>query len=322
MGNLPGCFYPTEVVFVDDNENYLQMLSMFLSKNDEGILLKTFSDPEKALTYINTSATTQQQVIGEQTDCFTPNCYAMKFNIFSLHKQIYNPQRYHQVSVVIADHDLNSDCIDGIRFCQKIENKNIQKILFTGQQDQKFVIQAFNSGYIQHYVSKNEIRNLDELMKILKDSQRKFFRTCTNPLDVVITPNKGYPLAIYSDVFRSFFEKFLKENQIFEYYLLEGVGSFLLIDAEHHFKLLLVQNEDQFLANYLELQDEVSEEQRNLLKMGNILYYDSKFLCDTHHPHHCGFTPASTLIDGNKRFFYGVVSVDDWFPRDKINFCY
>ena len=151
MECLPGCFYTTEVVFVDDSEVYLQTLSMFF-KNIHDVILKTFKDPREALEYINARSAAQQRINWEQENCFTPNCYALKLNVFSLHKQIYNPHRYAQISVVIADHDLTEKYMSGIEFCRCIKNKNIQKILFTGQADRTFVIQAFNDGIIQRYL--------------------------------------------------------------------------------------------------------------------------------------------------------------------------
>ena len=173
MECLPGCFYPTEVIFVDDSESYLQALSLFF-KDIRGILLKTFKDPQEALDYIRARATTQQRVNWEQENCFTPNCYALKLNVFSLHKQVYNPHRYAQISVVIADHDLTEQYMNGIEFCRRISDKNIQKILFTGQADREFVIQAFNNGIIHRYLPKSEIKEIKDIVDIIKAAQARY----------------------------------------------------------------------------------------------------------------------------------------------------
>ena len=319
MECLPGCFYPTEVIFVDDSESYLQALSMFF-KDVHGILLKTFKDPQEALTYINTRAAAQQHVNWEQENCFTPNCYALKLNVFSLHKQIYNPHRYAQISVVIADHDLTEKYMNGIEFCRRIENKNIQKILFTGQADRSFVIEAFNDGIIQRYLSKADIKEVKDILKIVEAAQRRYFMTCTASLNVALHSNPQFPLAIHSEKFHQLFQQIVEQYHIIEYYLLDGVGSFLLVDASNKVQLLVVQNEDQVKANYLDLQDEVDAHQMEDLKDGRLIYYSTHFWNDQPHHVHTELIPAKVLADGAHKFFYGITDNVEAFDQDRMVF--
>ena len=319
MGCLPGCFYPTEVVFVDDSESYLQALSMFF-KNIRGIILKTFKDPQEALDYINDRAAAQQRINWEQENCFTPNCYALKLNVFSLHKQIYNPHRYTQISVVIADHDLTEKYMSGIEFCRRIKDKNIQKILFTGQADRSFVIQAFNEGIIQRYLSKSDVRDVKDILEIVEMAQRRYFTACTASLNVALHSNPQFPLAIQSEKFHQLFNRLITQRNIIEYYLLDGVGSFLLVDASNKVQLLVVQNEDQVNANCLDLQEEISTDQLEALKEGRLLYCNTHFWDDNPHRSHEELIPAEILVDGSHRFFYGITANVDDFEQERMAF--
>lgn len=319
MECLPGCFYPTEVLFVDDSETYLQTLSLFF-KNIRGILLKTFKDPQEALNYINTRANAQQRVNWEQENCFTPNCYALKLDVFSLHKQIYNPHRYAQISVVIADHDLTEKHINGIEFCRHIQDKNIQKLLFTGQADRKFVIQAFNDGVIQRYLSKSDVKGIDDILNIVKTAQQRYFMACTASLNVALRSHPKFPLAIHSEKFHALFQRLLEQHNIVEYYLLDAVGSFLLVDNSNKAQILVVQNEDQVEANCLDLQDEVDEERLKALKDGRLIYYNARFWNDSLQTSHAEIISAETLLDGPHKFFYGITSNVDAFDKERMSF--
>ena len=129
MGSLPKCFYPTEVVFIDNSEIYLQTLGLFFGSNPYPTVFKTFSDPEQALCYINNKKKAPPQTFWEPEDTFSSNSYAFKLNVFSLHKKIYDSNRFKQISVVIADYDLGPNCINGVELCNRIPNKYLQKIL-------------------------------------------------------------------------------------------------------------------------------------------------------------------------------------------------
>ena len=320
MECLPGCFYPTEVIFVDDSENYLQMLSLFF-KSIRGIILRTFKNPQDALDYINTRANAQQRVNWEQENCFTPNCYALKLNVFSLHQQIYNPHRYAQISVVIADHDLTEKHINGIEFCRRIEDKNIQKILFTGQADRAFVIQAFNDGVIQRYLSKSDVKDAQDILNIVKAAQQRYFMACTASLNVALRSHPQFPLAIHSEKFHQLFATLVEQHNITEYYLLDGVGSFLWVDNSNKPQLLVVQNEDQVKANCLDLQDEIDADQFEALQAGRLLYYNTLFWNNNPRAlHHTELIPSEILIDGPNKFVYGLTSNITTFEKERMAF--
>ena len=321
MNPLPGCFYPTEVIFVDDSEIYLQTLELFFENNPHGIIFKTFSNVNDALDYINQKTDNDLNDFWEHEDCFSPNCYAFKLNVFSLHKQIYNSQRHNQISVVIADYDLGHQQSNGVEFCKKIKNKNIHKILFTGQTDHNLVIDAFNAGLINQYIPKQKVNSLSDILSVVQEAQKKYFINRTEFMQVALQPQSNFPLAIYSAEFVKYFKEILLKNDIEEYYLLDAVGSSLLIDKNHNINICIVQNEDECHANYLDQKDELDAKTQEQLKSGKIIYYNSSFWNNQTKP--CqGFLKAVCIEDSNfkVKFFCGLLKTPLWINKDQVKF--
>lgn len=318
MEGLPICFFPTEVVFVDDSEIYLQTLSLVL-ESQKTLRFKTFSTPELALRYIQ-SKQAIPKLYSTWEDTFSPNCYALKLDVFSLHKLIYNRQRYEQVSVVIADHDLRSQSMNGVEFCQKIQDTDIQKILFTGRNDQDFVIQAFNHGQIQQYVPKKDIKNIQDMLEVISQAQRRYFLNYNSILKAVIRRTPDFPLAIDSDKFKAYFNHFIQTNDIVEFYILDVVGSYLMINSKHRAQILMVQNEDQCLANELEYYEEVDSELCQQLQARQVICYNPKFWDPDQQQGTPQFLSAHCLEDPamKAKFYCACIPDPQWISLDQV----
>lgn len=318
MKGLPTCFFPTEVVFVDDSEIYLQTLSLGL-ESCKTIHFKTFSNPEAALKYI-LGKKNIPPMYGEPEDTFSPNCYALKLNVFAFHKQIYNKQRHEQISVVIADHDLGTQSMNGVEFCQKLQDLNLQKVLFTGKSEQDFVIQAFNQGKIQQYVAKKDIKSIQDILNIIHQAQQRYFLNFTgNIMRSVIHRDPKFPLAIDSSAFKKYFDLFVQKNNIIEFYILDAVGTYLMVDEDHQIKILMVQNEDQCLANDLEYREELNSELRKQLQTRKIICYNPKFWDNDRPQIISQFVSAECIEDSemNVKFYCACIDNPDWIHLDK-----
>lgn len=284
---LASYYHPTEIIFLDDSEVYLCTLELFLQESKFPVFIKTFSDIDETLSYIESK---QDQGIVDhllkRVDTFQINNYALSVDLFDLHKIIYNASRFSQLSAVIVDYDLNAK-ETGIEFCKRISNKNVQKILFTGQSDQNLVIQAFNEGVIQKFVHKQEVDSLEKILKVLEEAQKDYFNRVTKVILDAVGHRSQFPLAIYCSQFQTFFYNLLDTYNILEYYLLDPVGSYLLLDADKVARILFVQNEDQHKANLLDLKDEIV----HALPEGIVeaLYRGEYIICDP------------SYIDGVKR---------------------
>lgn len=322
MEQFPLLYFPSEVVFFDDSELYLQSYAL-ACENHSNFKLKSFLDVHEAAAYIASKPVPCFDQFLQAQDTFCSNCYAMKLNVFSLHKMIYDPSRFSQVSVILADYFLQFSSYTGLDFCRQQENNGIQKILFTSQTDRDFIIDAFNENCIQRYVAKQEIASFQAMIDLVIQSQERYFFEKTKSLRVILKEDPKFPLAIYSDVFQVCFKNFLKKNNIKEYYLLDAVGSFLMIDNDNHLKVFLVQNEDQCRANYLEQKDEVDSTLQNKLEAGEVIYYNTGFWSqEQNKPTNSYFVPAECIQDprSGAKFYYACVENVDFVDTSKVAF--
>ncbi len=322
MEILPGCFFPTEVVFIDDSEIYLQTLAFFAENHFKHINLKTFSKPQEALDYMLSKPKFSYERFFQTEDTFCSNCYAMKLNVFSLHKMIYDFNRFSQISVILTDYDLGPDQMNGVDFCKKIIDKNIQKILFTGQTDRNFVIQAFNENYIEKYVPKQEVKHLETIINLIIQAQENYFFENTKAIQIALKKDINFPLAIYSDNFQAYFRDFIHKNNIKEYYLLDAVGSYLLIDNENRLKVLFVQNEDQCLANYLEMKEEVNTILQEKLRTRELVYCNTSFWMQENQKSNPIFMPAECIQDqkSGAKFYCACLQNVNFIDLSKVAF--
>jgi hypothetical protein len=299
------------------------MLELFFQQSHLPVFFKLFSNASEALNYIHASdqMTHRQELFAhllKRLDTFQINNYALTVNVFDLHRVAYNPNRLSQISVIVADYDLG-DQGTGIDFCKAIGDKNIQKILLTGQLEHDFVIKAFNEGFIQRFVRKQEISDFENIVQILTKAQRAYFQQITKTIIEAVGSRPQFPLAVYYLQFQTFFENLLKNYDIVEYYLLDPVGSYLLLDKEGISRILFVQNQDQHRANLLDLKDEIGQsipqEMEAPLRRGEYIVCNPTYLdgvkrtWDVRH----SIFPAVTIKDDVKDVsFYCALTQDNW----------
>ena len=72
------------------------------------------------------------------------NSQKICLNIDTHHQQIYNSERFAQISVVITDYAMPE--MDGVDFLRQIKHSEIKRILLTGVADEKIAVKAFNWG--------------------------------------------------------------------------------------------------------------------------------------------------------------------------------
>lgn len=157
--SIPTCYFPSTVLFVDDNRDFLLN---FVLQLDEGLAYRIFDNPRHALDYIHNKHC--------ELDLISQHCipevqpaknrryqqHGNRLDLSAIHAEVYNPYRFSEISVVVVDYAMPG--IDGLEFCRMIENTNVKKILLTGQADEKLAIQAFNEGVIHRYIKKKATR--------------------------------------------------------------------------------------------------------------------------------------------------------------------
>ena len=266
--SIPTCYFPSTALFVDDSRDFLLN---FVLQLDEGLAYRVFDSPFDALDYIHKKRCEldllSQRCLSEYTEA--KNCpltnHTVNLDLTAIHTEVYNPRRFTEISVVVVDYAMPG--MDGLEFCRRIGNKNIKKILLTGQADEKLAIEAFNEGLIHRYIQKGDPNVAELITKIIYDLQWQYFQDMSDIVVKMLSVTS--PSCLHDKKFADFFHRLRLENRIVEHYLADNSGSFLLLDDDANTSFLVVRHEADLRFHYdLALDNGASEEVLDQLASG------------------------------------------------------
>lgn len=257
------CFsFKSRVILIDDNESFLNNLSFKLSDN---CLVETYSDPQQALddivsNYNENLISTPHNFLHEIENEDDEICYSADFTkIIELSK---NPHRTNTVSVVIVDYSMPQ--MNGIEFCKKLAHLPILKIMLTGHADFKLAVDAFNNGIIDRFLVKDTPRMFEEIVNGIDVMQKLFFDRISFPLLTCFSSKRETP--VLSKEYKNYFNRVIGELNAIEFYILNTMGSYLLVNegGEKYYFIVLL---DSQLNEYLELATDMSAQPEIINKM-------------------------------------------------------
>ena len=240
MNSVLSCFFPTTVVLVDDNPAFLESLQESLDVKNVSLI--TFSDPSKALEYINDVSSINRLDYVDLTrsgEEDTSDWKSILINVNCLHHEIYSFNRFSMISAVVSDYFMNG--MNGIELCADIENKSIRKILLTGMADEKCAIDAFNNNFIDCFVKKDSSDFSNEIRENVQKGIHQYFANYSENISRYLSVHGKTHLK--DPVFANFFNKLCNSVNFCEYYMLDGLGSYLFLDEQGKTSFLCVITE-------------------------------------------------------------------------------
>ncbi len=297
------CFFPTKTLFIDDSKDFLNGLSLSLSSDDK--FYECFTDAKSALETIskNDDQYYWYKKYLNNLDEEEIEKKILEVNIYDLHKQIYNKKRFSVITSVVVDYDMPK--INGIDFCQEIKNDKIYKIMLTGVADENIAVKAFNDGIIQAFVKKSSPNVYEEIEKYIQKGAHRYFDKVSKAIFTSID-QEDHSDFLKDSGFVEFFEKILKDYNISEFYLLEGNGSYLLLDKD-----------GKEMIFYLVPEEEIEQLYEDILEIGfssenlNSLQKKEKVFCnlsvddlDQFDDINDSVLDAKAIKIGNKQYYY------------------
>ena len=213
--NAPACFHhPVKVIFLDDNQAFLDMLSLEFGHHRNMLML---TDPDDALHLIN------------QNNSFFSESQILKNNLQNnLLDIIYNKSRYNNVAVLVIDYEMPT--INGIDFCEKLTDKTIFKILLTAEADKDIAIRAFNNGTIDKYILKTNDNLYAEVLESIDDLTNRYFHELSKvPLRV---SGDILKTLVNQERYKEIFHEVKSHSNAVEHYLIDRSGIFLTKNAQ------------------------------------------------------------------------------------------
>jgi len=264
-------------VLVDDDPDFLNNLSSSLSSNSASY--QHFNDPEKALRYLNEvykpDPFPNRYIQGIDEDRWEHR--RLDVNVWDTHHEVYRPERFEEISVVVVDHTMG-DVMSGIDLCRQITDPNVQKILLTGNTDQEIAIRAFNEGIIHHYIRKYDPDMAEQLNQAIKSAQWRYFNKLSEVTLKAITSDDLVEHAVVDPNFQKLFTELVKQHGFREAYLCETMGSYVFLTEDGANYGLVINTIDQLevssnSAEALGVDISLLEELKNQKKM---MFYHSR----------------------------------------------
>ncbi len=233
-------YYPTQVVLVDDDANFLDSVSLLL---DRSINYRLFQSARQALEHVN-RAMAFSEVIKRSYSSYKTGPFdsdtLTHVDINALHKEIYNPDRFLMPSVVVIDYSMPE--MSGLEYCVSLTNPYVKKILLTGRANTDLAVQAFNEGLIDQFINKNDPQLASKLNRSIANLQQQYFsRTFKILTDPVVASSQSRFLT--NPAFIEFFNILRSTHEIVEYYLIDmPYSGFLLLDNKGRVSLVLIMS--------------------------------------------------------------------------------
>ncbi|HLX53121.1 MAG TPA: response regulator, partial [Aquella sp.] len=230
---IPIVYFPLKLMFVDDNPNILKTLS---GNFQEKYRCETVKSVDEALSILNSAVDFNYDLF-----TFEPNSeinlktkdHSTKFNISlnisNILKLVDYTDKYNNIGIVITDYEMGDK--NGLDLCKKIKNKQIKKILLTGQLDISKGIDAMNSQVIDRYIQKNSSSITQDLKEYIEILHIVYFNQLFSINNNILVNSDLYVLDNCDYI--ELFEKILTEQKIREYYLIDSKGSFLMINESN-----------------------------------------------------------------------------------------
>lgn len=238
-------FHPTTTIYIDDNKDFLNSLTMKTSRGS----FKTFTDPHEGLVYIESMYKLNENFFrGEPLSPGLGSDFTLVIPQNRVCQKLNTLNRFAEPSVIVVDFSMPH--LNGLDLCAQITNPNTKKILLTGVANEKQAIHALNSDLIDFYVGKNEDDILSRLESIIHTLNHRYFMDL-NPLSNQEAA-KHIPCIFDSD-FADYFEQTCEDLQVVEYYYVTNPGGFLLIDQHGNIHRLIVLGENEYRHSIQEL---------------------------------------------------------------------
>lgn len=243
-------FHHTQLVMVDNDIDFLGNLSLQLEA-DLAYLL--FDSTTKALDYINgrlRQGPSRQRffnMVGDKSE----QPARLVLDTDALAEEMYYNDRFSQISVVMVDYAMPR--MNGIEFCERVQNPLIKKILFTGVATEAEAIDAFNRGVIDRYIRKNERQVYEHLNATIRELQHEHIRDIFALADDMF--DLEMPALLRDPAIIRLMDELRQRLGYVEHYLMANPGGFVLIDADGYCWRLVISDEQDIEADVASLRE-------------------------------------------------------------------
>lgn len=246
------CYFPATVMLVDDNRRFISAIQENLAYDMISII---YDNPDQALQKIcsrekRNSKFNEKLLLSVSDKDLNFNHEQVTNPLFNtnvppIYETIYDRKRFERIAVIVVDYDMPE--INGIEFCHNLKALPSKKIMLTSSADLNTAATAFNDGIINHFVLKDSPSLCTDLNQMIRNLQIEYFRDLSqNFINNFPSVNKS-SFSLNDQILAEFFNYICHMKHASEFYLLDSLGSFLLLDFSGNPLWLIVRNEEAML---------------------------------------------------------------------------
>ena len=305
---MPVRFCPGTVMFVDDNQSFLDGLCLALDGHQAQ---QAFNSPRQALQYLqhhDATALTQTDWLSIDEDADVgDDSQSVQLNIPAIHEVIYTTQRFVEPAVVVVDYAMPE--MNGLDFCRALKDKPVKKIMLTGNADLAVAVAGFNQGIIDQFVMKSALaESAQTLATTVQQLQWEYYQQLSQPMldQLALQDNR----CLYDAVFNQFFQQLCQQKDIVEFYLLDSSGSFLLADVKGNTYLLVVKSAAD-MDDYVDIVNNTDGAPSHIITAlqtrQKIPYFHTVDDFATHVEHWDTLLYSADLLAGEQAYYYALL---------------
>jgi CheY-like chemotaxis protein len=253
---MPLVSYPTTLLWVDDDEIFLQAVEQGFKNHFD---IKMLSSAEECLHFFekyqsNSTAFPLLRGNKDHEEYDLNDHLPVDINLNAIFDLQNHFERSQDIAVMIVDYNMSGKT--GIELCRELRGQPIKKILLTGEVNHSLAVDAFNEGVIDCFIRKDEMNLFENLLKHIKKLNAQYFTDITKHLLAHLQADYKLP---HSDLaFINFFNKWSRENEIFEFYIVDKNGTFLTKNKSGSIKYFITHT-DRSLNVFTDLYAEDKE---------------------------------------------------------------
>ncbi len=225
-------YYPTTVVFVDDDRAFLENLVIGLEGDLASVI---FDSPVDAIAFIEAGAKMRSHNLVLAAHPEVPDGVdraltdrMVTVELSKIPELVYQQKRFEELTVVVVDYAMPG--LNGLEFCERLGDTPVRKILLTGKADEKTAVQAFNAGIIDRFIVKSDPRALTLVGDNAKALQASRFEETAEM--IVRALGAAAPGFLKDRRFAELFAELGRRTAAVEYYLVADAPGMLLVDGE------------------------------------------------------------------------------------------
>lgn len=259
---LPLVYFPTDIVLLDDDELFLHAISQELKYQLISNVMSTIYADE-ICTMLNECVSLTKMFAVQQINGWGLGNYSQTFEIESLQSLMNLRDHKRVISSIVVDYKMHGG--DVMPLLSKIQDTNVYKILLTGIAGEELAINCLNDGMIDFYFRKSDPMMIEKLSSQLRINEMNYFINGGHHITNMICESEPESL-LHNAKYCEIVTKFINENNIKEYYLIDGIGSYAMFDCDGTKYLFYITYRAAILAQVELIRERALNIQESLLQ--------------------------------------------------------